>query len=41
MHWNMSANIDVANVNMSASVVVDSKTSAKPHLRVINTYGRL
>jgi len=41
MHWNTSANIDVANVNTSASVVMDSKTSAMPHLGVINTYGRL
>jgi len=47
MHWNTSGNIDVANVkpsanvNTSASVLVDSKKSAKPHLGVINTYGRL
>jgi len=37
MHWNTSANIDVANVNTSASVVMDSKTSANIHIPRINT----
>jgi len=37
MHWNMSANIDVANVNTSASVVMDSNTSANIHIPRINT----
>jgi len=32
MHWNMSAKIDVANVNTSASVVMDSKTSTNIHI---------
>jgi len=36
MHWNTSPNIDVANVNKSASVVMDSNTSANIHIPHIN-----